>query len=188
MIGRANQPRDLVWSLADFRSPGNAMKFFDVFKNSFMIYSSSVEKLYCEYSSHLTGPLGRKRMVVLPDFNQFESIFSRIDSEAVSETSVFIYPKLEQGKTRLILSGHSKAAGTLEKLPLRQGLKALKMGYFDQSPMCPALMLGDLREFPEKRLPYLRLHSVDCNKLSNLSDFERNDITKGAWAKLAAFM
>ncbi len=188
MSGRANQPRDLVWSLADFRSPDNAMKFFDMFKNSFMVYSSSVEKLYCEYSSQLTGPLGRQRMVVLPDFNHYDSIFSRIDSAAVSETSIVIYPKHEQGKTLLIVSGHSKTAGTREKLPLRQGLKALKMGYFGHNPMLPALMLGDLREFPEKRLPYLRLHSVDCDKLAGLSGFERSDIAKGAWAKLAAYM
>ena len=78
MSGRANQPRDLVWSLESFASPDNAMKFFDVFKNTFMIYSMSVEKLYCEYKTHLTGPSGRRRMVVLPDFNQYDAIFSHI--------------------------------------------------------------------------------------------------------------
>lgn len=188
MTGRANQPRDLVWNLEDFRSPDNAMRFFNLFKNSFMVYSSSVEKLYCAYSSQLTGPMDRKRLVVLPDFNQFESIFSRINATAVSKTSIVIYPKVIQGKPQLLLSGHAKAADVIEILPLKQGLRALKMGYFDQNPVFPALMLGDLREFPEKPLPYLRLHSVNCAQLSSLSDFDRRDVSKGAWAKLGNFM
>jgi hypothetical protein len=188
MNGRANQPRDLVWSLEDFESPDNAMKFFEVFKNSFMIYSSSVEKLYCEYKAHLTGPLGRRRMVVLPDFNQFESIYSRVTNEAITETSIHVYPSVQKGKTRLILSGTASASGKLEKLPLKQGLRALKMGYFGNQKIVPALMLGDLREFPEKRLPYLKLHSVDCEKLSGMSDFEQKDISKGAWTKLESFL
>jgi len=186
MIGRANQPRDLVWSLEKFQSPDNAMKFFNVFKNSFMIYSSSVEKLYCEYIAHLTGPSGRKRLVVLPDFNQYESIFSRIDNPAITETSIHIYPQIVNGKTELILSGLSKVSNKLQKLPLKQGLKALKMGYFDGGNIVPALMLGDLREFPEKKLPYLKLHSVNCEELIGLSEFERKDIAKGAWAKLSS--
>ena len=127
-------------------------------------------------------------MVVLPDFNQFESIFSRINDTAVSATSIVIYPKVIQGKTQLLLSGHAKAAGTIEIMPLKQGLKALKIGYFDQHLIFPALMLGDLREFPEKPLPYLRLHSINCAQLTGLSDFERQDITKGAWAKLGHFL
>jgi hypothetical protein len=72
----------------------------------------------------------------------------------------------------------------LEKLSLRQGLKAMKMGYFDGHKIYPALQLGDLREFPEKRLPYLRLHSVNYPLLDSLSSFEQQDIAKGAWAKL----
>jgi len=47
-------------------------------------------------------------------------------------------------------------------------------------------MLGDLREFPEKKLPYLKLHSVNCEELIGLSEFERKDIAKGAWAKLSS--
>ena len=187
MSGRANQPRDLVWSLENFQSPDNAMKFFDTFNNSFMVYSLSVEKLYCEYGTHLTGPQGRRRMVVLPDFQQFESIFSHVDPLAVSETSIHIYPLQQQGKTRLILSGKSSADGRLEKLPLKQGLRALNMGYFDNRAILPVLMLGDLREFPEKQLPYLKLHTIDCAKLERLSKFEQQDIAKGAWAKLNKF-
>lgn len=184
MNGRANQPRDLVWSLEDFQSPDNAMRFFEVFKSSFMIYSMAVEKLYCEYKTHLTGPVGRRRMVVLPDFNQYESIFSRVNEEAISETSIHIYPMVKEGKTKLVLSGMASASGKLEKLPLKQGLRALKMGYFDHQKIVPTLMLGDLREFPEKQVPYLKLHSVNSSKLEALSEFEQKDITKGAWAKL----
>ncbi len=187
MSGRANQPRDLVWSLENFQSPDNAMKFFDAFKNSFMIYSLAVEKLYCEYGTHLTGPVGRRRMVVLPDFSKYESIFSHVTDSAVSETSIHIYPMLQNGKTRLILSGKSSSDGKLEKLPLKQGLRALNMGYFDNKVIVPILMLGDLREFPEKQLPYLKLHTIDCSKLDRLSQFEQQDIAKGAWAKLNQF-
>ena len=187
MSGRANQPRDLVWSLENFQSPDNAMKFFDVFKNSFIIYSMAVEKLYCEYSTHLTGPIGRRRMVVLPDFAQYDSIFSHISDSAVTETSIHIYPSLSAGKTQLILSGKSSTDNKLEKLPLKQGLRALKMGYFDKRKIVPILMLGDLREFPEKKLPYLKLHAIDCASLEKLSEFEQKDIAKAAWAKLSQF-
>jgi hypothetical protein len=187
MSGRANQPRDLVWSLENFQSPDNAMKFFEAFQNCFMIYSNSVEKLYCEYKAHLTGPSGRRRMVVLPDFNQYESIFSRVNNDAISETSIHVYPTLKEGKTRLILSGHASASQKLEKLPLKQGLRALKIGYFDSTKIMPVLMLGDLREFPEKKLPYLKLHAVDTSKLTGISEFEQNDIADGAWAKLSRF-
>ena len=183
-MGRANQPRDLVWSLKDFHSPDNAMRFFEVFKNRFMVYSSSVEKLYCEYVTHLTGPSGQQRLVVLPDFTKFESIFNRVSQSAIAETSIHIYPRVQNGRTQLIVSGVATSSGKLEKLPLRQGLKAMKMGYFDRQKVFPALKLGDLREFPEKRLPYLRLHTVNYPKLSGLSSFEQQDIAKGAWEKL----
>lgn len=184
-MGRANQPRDLVWSLENFQSPDNAMRLFEVFKNCFMIYSSSVEKLYCEYVTHLTGPIGRQRLVVLPNFSHYESIFNRVDTSAVLETSIHIYPRVHNGKTELIVSGIATGSGKLEKLPLRQGLKALKIGYFENKKIFPALKLGDLREFPEKRLPYLRLHTVNYPKLSSLSNFEQQDIAKGAWEKLS---
>lgn len=184
MTGRANQPRDLVWSLETFQSPDNAIRFFEAFKNSFMVYSMAVEKLYCEYVTHLTGPTGRQRMVVLPNFNHYDSIFSRIDRDAITETSIHIYPMVRNRKSHLILSGKTTADGSLEKLPLRQGLRALKMGYFDNRIIVPTLMLGDLREFPEKRLPYLKLHSVETTALSGLSQFSQSDIAKGAWAKL----
>lgn len=188
MTGRANQPRDLVWSLESFTSPDNAMNFFDAFKNSFLIYSYSVEKLYAEYTTQLTGPAGRQRLVVLPDFNKYESIFNRITAEAIIDTSVLIFPYVKDGKTRLVLSGHTKAEKRLEKLPLKQGLKALRMGYFDAPTAIPTLMLGDLREFPEKKLPYLKLHCIEPSRLSGLSAFERRDIEKGAWAKLEQFL
>ncbi len=183
-MGRANQPRDLVWSLENFQSPDNAMRFFQAFKNSFLIYSSSVEKMYSEYTAHLTGPIGLQRLVVLPDFTKYESIFNRVNISAVVDTSVQIFPQVSNGNTKLMVSGISTATGELEKLPLRQGLKAMKIGYFDKRKMFPTLMLGDLREFPEKRLPYLRLHTVVSNELTELSDFEQKDITKGAWDKL----
>lgn len=187
MIGRANQPRDLVWSLEDFTSPDNAMKFFNAFQNSFMIYSMSVEKLYCEYKAHLTGPNGRRRMVVLPDFNQYEAIYSHITDSAISDTSIQIFPTIIEGKTQLMMSGHASASGKLEKLPLSKGLRALKIGYFDQRKIVPVLMLGDLREFPEQKLPYLKLHAVETSKLTGLSDFEKQDVSKASWAKLSRF-
>jgi hypothetical protein len=188
MSGRANQPRDLVWSLESFESPSNAMRFFEAFKGSFMIYSFSVEKLYCDYTTALTGPTGRRRMVVLPDFQKYSSIYNRIENESLKETSIHIYPVIKNGTTHLVLSGKSKSTGKLERLPIRQGLKALKMGYFDQGKMIPALMLGDLREFPEKKLPYLKLHHIDLAQLSELSEFERKDIQKSAWSNLEALM
>ena len=126
-------------------------------------------------------------MVVLPDFNQYESIFSRVNNDAVQGTSIHIYPQVHQGKTRLIVAGQGSASGTLEKLPLKQGLRALKMGYFEHKPIMPILMLGDLREFPEKSLPYLHLHTLNKAALEGLSDFEKSDIEKGAWAKLSRF-
>lgn len=184
MTGRANQPRDLVWSLESFKAPDNAIRFFELFQNRFMVYSKAVAKLYCEYETHLTGPGGRRRLVVLPDFNQFEAIFNRIGEEAIRDTSIHIYPTVQNQKTRLILSGQSSATGELVRLPLKQGLRALKMGYFDNRVIVPTLMLGDLREFPEKRLPYLKLHSVDTDALSGQSDFERRDIAKSAWTRL----
>lgn len=188
MIGRVNQPRDLVWSLESFSSPDNAMTFFNSFKNSFVIYSSSVQKLYAEYNTHLTGPKGRQRMVVLPDFNQFDSIFNKVPDSAIVDTSIIIYPHIKNGKSFLVLAGCAKASGKTEKFPLRKGLKALKMGYFEDDVVAPALMLGDLREFPEKRLPYLRLHSVQTRNLNQSSDFEKSDIQKGTWAKLSEIL
>ncbi|EAR09538.1 hypothetical protein [Reinekea blandensis] len=184
MIGRANQPRDLVWSLESFKAPDTAIRFFELFQNRFMVYSKAVEKIYCEYDTHLTGPSGRRRLVVLPDFNQYEAIFNRIGLQAIEETSIHIYPTVQNQKTRLMLSGQATSTGELARLPLRQGLRALKMGYFDNRTIIPTLMLGDLREFPEKRLPYLKLHSVNTDALDQQSDFERSDIAKSAWTRL----
>lgn len=188
MSGRANQPRDLVWSLESFESPDNAMRFFAAFKGAFMIYSFSVEKLYCDYTTQLTGPVGRRRMVVLPDFQKYSSIYNRIDNDSLIETSIHIYPVIKNGVTRLILSGKSRSTGQLERLPLRQGLKAMKMGYFDQGKLVPVLMLGDLREFPEKKLPYLKLHHINVDNLDGLSEFERNDIQKSAWTNIESVL
>lgn len=188
MQGRANQPRDLVWNLEDFSSPDLAMKFFDLFENRFMIYSSSVQKAYGEYSTQLTGPDGHRRLVVLPKFDHFDSIANRIRPEAVVETSIYIYPRHEGGKTYLTISGINQADQAVTRLPFRQGLRALKMGFFEDGNVLPVLMLGDLREFPEKKLPYLKLHTVRTDQLRELSEFERHDLAKGTWLNISKFI
>lgn len=187
MSGRANQPRDLVWSLEGFQSPSNAIKFFEVFRNSFAIYSASVNKVYCDYDCHKTGPIGRRRLVILPDFTRYESIYNRITAAAVQQTSVRILPVINNGISRLMLAGIATSSGNQERLPLKQGLGALRTGYFDGTKILPTLKLGDLREVPEKSLPYLNLHNLNCAALSELSDFEKQDIKKACWSKLKDF-
>jgi len=127
-------------------------------------------------------------MVVLPDFNKFDSIFNHINAEAITETSINIFPVLQGNKGGLYVSGQSRADNAFKRLPLKTGLRALRMDYFNDGKLFPVLTLGDLREFPEIKLPYLKLHAVDCDKLTNLSEFERKDIKQGTWAKLAQLM
>lgn len=188
MHGRVNQPRDLVWNLEGFTSPLTATKFFEAFKGGFMVYSSSVQKLYCEYTTSLTGPEGRRRMVLLPDFNQYEAIFNHIDDSAIVETSLIVYPRVKDGRTQIMVRGTATGSGKKETLTLKAGLKAAKMGYFEQGALIPVLMLGDLREFPELKLPYLSVHHVDLNRIDRLSEFEKTDIKRSAWLKFDQFI
>ncbi len=182
MNSPSDLPADLVWDLQALREPVHAGKFFQSFRNSFLIYSRTIGKLYSKYNSHFTGGDG-KTLVILPDFTNFDAIYHDIRETAVIPTDVYIFAERINGKNHVYLSGRTQDQNKI-KLPFIKGLKTLRKGGFQEGSFLPVLMQGDLREMPDRSVPYLRLNRIEMNELDYKSTFERDDIEKASWFKV----
>ena len=179
-------PKDLVWDLSTLRKPISAGKFFRAFDNSFFVYSRTVNKLYSEYNSFITGH-NQHRLVILPDFNQFHSIYHDIPERCIEPTDIFAFAKRdERGNAIMTISGQAKASGQTITLDFIRGLRAIRMGYFSTGAFYPVLSQGDLRELPDRSSPYLRFNRVNIGNLTHKSSFDRSQIEKNIWLKLGA--
>jgi len=167
-------PRDLIWDLMHVKSPDRAFKFMDAFKTGLCVFSSSVQKVYTNYSVHMpnSANLEDKKLVILPQFQAFHDIVNNIPEEAIEATTCKIIPGQAINKKGVFLSGKMKGCRSPSVLPLKTAIKAIQLGAYAEGKFLPLLAYGDLKEMPKKNIPYLMLHKINLEKLTHLADFE----------------
>ena len=177
-------PQDLVWDLKGLTKPEQAVNFFRCFENSFCVYSRSVEKIYTDYNNFVTGAPRRKKLVILPNFERYDTFFNEINRDSVTPTQIYVFAERTGRQIRIFLTGRSRTDRKLLKLPFLKGLKAMRQGVFAEGCFLPILAQGDLRELPEQTTPYMRLHQVHVDRLTHRSQFDRSQINEACWLGL----
>ena len=170
-------PKDLKLRLCNFDRPKLAGRFFKYLENQFTIYSSTVEKVYTDYESELVG-IDKNILVVNPNFEKFDSIYSFIDNKAVSITKIKIILAEHKGVKGVYMLGPCAISGKTISYSLKNGLKALLKGKFEGGAFLPVLKLGDLSELPDDQMPVISIYKIDPKSLKSRSEFEINDLSK----------
>ena len=183
-------PEDLGVSLDRFQRPELAAEFFTQLDNLFAVYSPSVKKMYSHYDTTILPGEGanKGRMVVVPEFSDFNSIYSHIIPEAVSSTSVIIFPGAAHQRHGIYMAGKDKT-GKMVASPIHVGIqKVLSGGYLDGA-FSPVVLMKELQQLPNRPHPCIRLHKLDTSKLATRSAFDRKHIAaliqKNFFAELA---
>ncbi len=173
-------PKDLIWDLVHLKSPDRAFRFMDAFKSGLCVFSSSVQKVYTNYSVHMPNQSNpdEKKLLILPQFQAFHDIVNNIPEESVEPTNCKIIPGQAIGKKGVYLSGKMKGCSSASVLPLSTAIKAIRLGAYKEGTFLPLLAYGDLKEMPKKNIPYLMLHKINMEKLSHLADFEKDMIER----------
>jgi len=150
------------------------------FKNGLCVFSSSVRKVYTNYSVHMPNRsnLNESTLVILPQFQAFHDIVNNISEDAVESTSCRILPGQAINKKGTYLAGKMKGCHSASVLPLATAIKAIRLGAYEDGRFLPLLAYGDLKEMPSKNIPYLTLHRINMDKLSHLADFEKDMLEK----------
>lgn len=183
----ADQNRDLVWDLANFKRRQMAAQFIKRFENKLCIYSASVEQLYTNYSIYFPEEESRK-MVILPNPYAYHDTFQNIPEHAVTRTGMNIIPGEVLGKTGLYLTvpvrNGAEAGGNQAKvIALQSALKAINARRPPHDPFLPVLIKGDLREF-KQQAPMLHLHCIRLHLLGERSELERGSVRRVVEHKL----
>ena len=167
-------PKDLIWDLVHLKAPERAFQFMDAFKTGLCVFSSSVQKVYTNYSVHMPNAanLEDKKLVILPQFQAFHDIVNNIPEEAIETTSCKIIPGQAINKSGVYLSGKMRGCNAASVLPLKTAIRAIRLGSYAEGKFLPLLAYGDLKEMPRKNIPYLMLHKINMDKLTHLADFE----------------
>jgi hypothetical protein len=174
---------DLVWGLEGISQRQRAIDFVMKFENRLCIYSSTVEKLYTNYSLYFP-PGENHSMVVIPNQYAYHDTFNNLNEESVLDTNFDIIPGQMIGKTGLYLRIPFKEGNVLttRPIPFRFAVERMILNSSGQNPFIPVLVKGNLREF-ELENPYLHLHRIDLSKITKLSEFEIKDIQRVIWGK-----
>ncbi|MCJ8313655.1 MAG: hypothetical protein HRU38_16065 [Saccharospirillaceae bacterium] len=171
-------PSDLKVRLSTFSKPQLAGRFFQHIGKLFTIYSSSVGKVYTDYKSELVGTKSDNQILVVnPNFQKFDSIFSFIDNGAVTKTDLKIILVDKDGIKQVLLVGPSAIDGKTICFELKKGLIALMQGKFKGGFFLPVLRLGELSELPSVKLPVISIHKIDPKALKSRSEFEIKDLS-----------
>jgi hypothetical protein len=181
--GKTPTNNDLVWGLEGIKQRQLAIDFVMQFANRLCIYSGAVEKLYTNYDL-IFPPAEDHSMVVIPNQEAYHDTFSGLNKEAVIDTHFDIIPGEMIGKTwfyfRMPFEGDEELS---TYIPFQVGVEHMIKNSGGQQPLIPVLVRGNLREFKLKN-PYLHLHSINLDKIKNLSDFEKKDIQRAVWGRL----
>lgn len=177
-MSTADQNRDLVWDLVNFKRRQLAAHFIKRFENKLCIYSGSVAQLYTNYSIYFPEEENR-RMVILPNPHAYHDTFQNIPEQAVTRTGMNIIPGEILGKTGLFLTVpvRGESAGQAKVVALQTALKAINARRPEDDPFLPVLIKGDLREF-KQQAPMLHLHCIRLHLLGERSALERSSLRR----------
>ena len=187
-MSTAEQNRDLVWDLMNFKRRQLAAHFIKRFENKLCIFSGSVEQLYTNYSIFFPEEESRK-MVILPNPYAYHDTFQGVAEQAVTGTGMNIIPGEVIGRTGLFLTVPvpGKSSGQAKVIALQTALKAISARRPAHDPFLPVLIKGDLREF-RQQAPMLHLHSVRLHLLGDLSELERSSLRRSIEGKLLSII
>ena len=175
--------KDLCWSLKRHQSPDRAFALMKKMENCLTVYSRTVRKIYTNY--HVYRPESNNSgLVIFPDFTAYHDMIHNISAEAIQPTGVSIVPGAAFGKKGLYVTGKLKGRKASSALPLAVGIKAMAMGAFCEGAFLPILQYGDLREMTRSQLPYLHLHRVNLDKLTEISAFERSNVASNIQSRM----
>lgn len=173
----ATENKDLVWDLDTFKQRQRAIDFVMGFENKLCVYSSSVQQLYTNYNLFFPKEENRK-LVVLPNPYAHHDNFNNIPEEAVVATGLNIVPGEMLGKQGTYLTIPFRSGKTTYRsVPLQVGLRVVNQHRPQGKPLLPILMKGDLREL-NASTPCLHLHSINLDRLPDISNLEQQAIRK----------
>ena len=174
-MSTATENKDLIWDLDVFNQRQRAMDFVLGFENKLCVFSDSVEQIYTNYNIFIPKEEDRK-LVILPNPYAHHDTYHGIPAEAVSRTGLHIVPGNDQSKDELLLTIPFKSGKTRYRaVPLQVGLRVINQRRPANSPLLPVLKKGDLREL-DSNTPCLHLHTIQLDKLGDISMLERNGI------------
>lgn len=185
VLKRTNDP--LVWDLAKIQNRKRATAFIMQFKKTLCVYSGPVQQLYSNYDIYLPEEEDRK-LVILPNPHAHHDTFFKIPDESVTPTGLNIIPGALIGKQGLFIAMPAKAPGEAPKtMPLTVGLHAIMKRHTPERPFLPVLTKGDLREF-QSNIPCVHLHKINIDKISGLSQLERQGIIRAVTDKISVYL
>jgi hypothetical protein len=174
-VSQVKNIQNIMWNLSHADQQGNAKDFISFFENKLCIFSASVNKIYTNYS--FSFPEGRQReMVVLPNRYVFHDTLNNVPASAIMPTGLHIIPgsRINKKEPYMVFS-HIKPVVKSTPIPFREGIKVILDRLHTDNPFLPILTTGDLRSFDNKT-PSLHLNRLHIDKLTSLSQFQREDI------------
>lgn len=170
------QNPDLAWDLDEFAQRSRAMDFISQFQSTLCVYSPTVDMLYTTYEILFPEEVDAK-LVILPDKNAYYDTFTRILSDGVKPTGLYIIPGELVHRAGLHLANVTadRALGS-RQIPFEAGVRAIMNSRPKDDPFLPVLTKGDLREF-EQSWPVIHLHRISLPAMQHLSALDRTNIT-----------
>ncbi len=163
---------DLHWDLKHIIHQQKAYNYMQQFRDVFCVYSESVCQLYSNYRLHYTDGYGENEIQILPDEQAWHETFDAVRTDAVRPSNIMLFPGELLGKEGFFMRMPVKGDKKWVTLPLSEAFERVLS---KKDSFLPLIKKGDLREF-KARSPYLHLHWLDLERMSNLSAFQRLDI------------
>ncbi len=171
----ATDNKDLVWDLDSFKQRQLAIDFVMGFENKICVYSNSVGQLYTNYNLFFPKEENRK-LVILPNPYAHHDSYNGVPEEAIVATGLTIVPGERIGKKGAHLNIPFKSGKTTYRsVPVQVGLRVINDRRPPTKPLLPVLMKGDLREL-DANTPCLHLHSINLDRLTAMSNLDRQSI------------
>jgi hypothetical protein len=188
MVG-GSMNKDLVWSLGGNSFPEQTFGFLKRFEAALCLFSGTVSQLYSNYEIVHFGHDGRK-LVALPNAFAAHDTFNNIDSDAVEPTGLYIIPtevtNLNDPEKGLKLVYRCSKTGKPKSIPLHDGLEKVRQKYMPREPFLPVMINRDLKSLNGK-IPAMHLHRLRVDKLDQISELMKMDISKTVEDKMNAF-
>lgn len=167
--------QDLIWDFQKSGQDDQEKEFINFFENKLCIFSPSVNKIYTNYNFFFPEDQQRQ-MVVLPNRYSFHDTLSNISSDAITPTGLHIIPgsRINKKEPYLVISKSDPKIKPMP-IPFKKGIKLILERLHTDNPFLPILTRGDLRQYNETT-PSLHLNRLNINKLTSLSQFEKEDI------------
>ncbi len=180
---RSTENSDLRWTLENLANSNSAVEFLRSVKDGFCVHSGTVSQLYGSYDCYETTDRLFSHaavLVILPTPEDHTFTFNRIPPELVKPTGCNIFSGKFLGKEGLVASLRLKNG----KTKIIPASSALNLFYRHNRLFCPVVTRGDLREFPQKAIPYLHLHQVRVKQLA-VSELTRSSLVEMTMTKFS---